>query len=158
MDTAPGHSSLPHSGYCERGCHHPHVHCVVPGGGISPDQTRWIHSGPHFLVPVPVLKIVFRAKVRDGLKRLFRAGRLVFAGQLAGLSTRKAFFDFLDPLCAKEWVVYTKAPFRGPDHLLQSWPDILIGSPSPTAGSLPSTASRSPSVEKTTPTATRGAR
>jgi len=99
--------------------HHPHVHCVVPGGGISPDQTRWIPSAPNFLVPVPVLKIVFRAKVRDGLKRLFRAGKLVFAGQLTGLSTRKAFFDFLDPLCEKEWVVYAKAPFRGPDHLLQ---------------------------------------
>ena len=99
--------------------HHPHVHCVVPGGGISPDQTRWIHCAPNFLVPVPVLKIVFRAKVRDGLKRLFRAGKLLFAGQLAGISTRKAFFDFLDPLCEKEWVVYAKAPFRGPDHLLQ---------------------------------------
>jgi hypothetical protein len=95
------------------------VHCVVPGGGISPDQTRWIHSGPKFLVPVPVLKIVFRAKVRDGLKRLFCAGKLLFAGQLATLSTRKAFFDFLEPLCEKEWVVYAKAPFRGPDHLLQ---------------------------------------
>jgi hypothetical protein len=69
-------------------------------------------------VPVPVLKIVFRAKVRDGLKRLFRAGRLVFAGELAPLSDRKAFLAFLQPLCEKEWVVYAKAPFRGPDHLL----------------------------------------
>jgi hypothetical protein len=99
--------------------HHPHVHCVVPGGGISPDQTRWIHSRPTFLVPVPVLKIVFRAKVRDGLKRLFRAGKLVFAGSLADLSSPKAFLRFLEPLCNKEWVVYAKAPFRGPDHLLQ---------------------------------------
>jgi Putative transposase len=107
------------SGYCERGCHHPHVHCVVPGGGISPDQTRWIHSAPNFLVPVPVLKIVFRAKVRAGLKRLFRTRKLLFAGQLADLSSPKAFFRFLEPLCEKEWVVYAKAPFRGPDHLLQ---------------------------------------
>lgn len=99
--------------------HHPHVHCLVPAGGFSPDRSRWIHSRPNFLVPVPVLKIVFRAKVRDGLKRLFRAGKLVFAGQLAALSTPKAFCDFLDPLCKKEWVVYAKAPFRGPDHLLQ---------------------------------------
>jgi hypothetical protein len=99
--------------------HHPHVHCVVPGGGISPDQTQWIHSRPNFLVPVPVLKIVFRAKVRDGLKRLFRAGKLVFAGQIAPLSNWKAFLAFLEPLCKKEWVVYAKAPFRGPDHLLQ---------------------------------------
>jgi hypothetical protein len=99
--------------------HHPHVHCVVPGGGISPDQTRWIHSGPKFLVPVPVLKIVFRAKVRDGLKRLFRAGKLLFAGELTPLSDRKLFLAFLEPLCKKDWVVYAKAPFRGPDHLLQ---------------------------------------
>jgi hypothetical protein len=99
--------------------HHPHVHCVVPGGGISPDQTRWIHSGPKFLVPVAVLKIVFRAKVRAGLKRLFRAGKLVFAGELTPLSERKSFLAFLEPLCQKEWVVYAKAPFRGPDHLLQ---------------------------------------
>jgi hypothetical protein len=98
--------------------HHPHVHCVVPAGGFSPDRTRWIHSRPNFLVPVPVLKIVFRAKVRDGLKRLFRSGKLVFAGQLAALSHWKAFLAFLQPLCEKEWVVYAKAPFRGPDHLL----------------------------------------
>ena len=98
--------------------HHPHVHCVVPGGGFSPDRTRWIHSRPNFLVPVPALKIVFRAKVRDGLKRLFRAGKLVFAGELAPLSDWKAFLAFLAPLCKKEWVVYAKAPFRGPDHLL----------------------------------------
>jgi hypothetical protein len=97
---------------------HPHVHCVVPGGGFSPDRTRWIHSRPNFLVPVPVLKIVFRKKVRDGLKRLFRSGKLVFAGQLADLSDWKAFLAFLEPVCKKEWVVYAKAPFRGPDHLL----------------------------------------
>jgi hypothetical protein len=98
--------------------HHPHVHCVVPGGGISPDQTRWIHSRSNFLVPVPVLKIRFRAKVRHGLKRLFRARKLVFAGQLAPLADWKAFLAFLQPLCKKEWVVYAKAPFRSPDHLL----------------------------------------
>jgi len=99
--------------------HHPHVHCLVPAGGISPDQTRWIHSRPNFLVPLPVLKMVFRAKMRDGLKRLFRANKLVFAGQLAALSSRPAFLAFLYPLCQKEWVVYAKAPFRGPHHLLQ---------------------------------------
>jgi hypothetical protein len=65
-----------------------------------------------------VLKIRFRAKVRDGLKRLFRARKLVFVGQLAPLSDWKAFLAFLQPLCEKEWVVYAKAPFRGADHLL----------------------------------------
>jgi hypothetical protein len=99
--------------------HHPHVHCVVPGGGISPDRARWIHSRPNFLVPVPVLKIVFRKKLLKRLERLFRAGKLVFAGHLAGLSNWKSFLAFLKPLGEKEWVVYAKAPFRGPDHLLQ---------------------------------------
>ena len=98
---------------------HPHVHCVVPAGGISPDQTRWIPSRPNFLVPVPVLKKVFRGKFLDGLTRLFRARKLAFTGSLAALSSREAFFDFLKPLYDKEWVVYAKAPFRGPDHLLQ---------------------------------------
>ena len=98
---------------------HPHVHCVVPAGGISPDQTRWIPSRPNFLVPVPVLKKVFRGKFLDGLTRLFRARKLAFTGSLAALSSREAFFDFLRPLYDKEWVVYAKAPFRGPDHLLQ---------------------------------------
>ena len=65
-----------------------------------------------------MLKIVFRAKVRDGLKRLFRAGKLVFAGSIADLSHWNRFLAFLEPLCEKEWVVYAKAPFRGPDHLL----------------------------------------
>jgi hypothetical protein len=95
------------------------VHCVVPGGGISPDQTRWIPTRPNFLLPVPVLKIVFRGKVRDGLQRLFRTGKLLFAGQLAPLANGNTFFAWLEPLCKKEWVVYAKAPFRGPDHLLQ---------------------------------------
>jgi len=98
---------------------HPHVHCLVPGGGLSPDRTRWVPSRPNFLVPVPALKIVFRRKFLDGLRRLFRAGKLAFAGSIAPLSDRKAFFDFLQPLDKKEWVVYAKAPFRGPDHLLQ---------------------------------------
>jgi hypothetical protein len=70
-------------------------------------------------LPVPVLKIVFRAKVRDGLKRLFRAGKLVFGGELADLSRWNRFLAFVEPVCKKEWVVYAKAPFRGPDHLLQ---------------------------------------
>jgi len=66
-----------------------------------------------------VLKLVFRAKFRDGLKRLFRSHKLIFAGPTAALSNWRAFLDLLEPLCHKEWVVYAKAPFRGPDHLLQ---------------------------------------
>jgi hypothetical protein len=99
--------------------HHPHVHCLVPGGGISPDRTRWIPSSPKFLLPIPVLKEVFRAKLLDGLMRLFRAGKLVLSGDLKPLRKERAFRAFLDPLSKKEWVVYAKAPFGGPEHLLQ---------------------------------------
>jgi putative transposase/transposase-like zinc-binding protein len=99
--------------------HHPHLHCLVPGGGISPDRARWIHSSPKFLLPIPVLREVFRAKFLDGLMRLFRAGKLVLSGKLQPLREEKAFRAFLDPLSKKEWVVYAKAPFGGPEHLLQ---------------------------------------
>jgi hypothetical protein len=99
--------------------HHPHVHCVVPAGGISPDHKRWIHTRSNFLLPIPVLKEVFRGKFLDGIRRLFRAGKLVFAGDLEPLRRQSAFRAFLKPLSQKEWVAYAKAPFRGPDHLLQ---------------------------------------
>jgi Putative transposase/Transposase zinc-binding domain len=99
--------------------HHPHVHCLVPAGGISPDRTCWVHTPANFLLPIPVLKEVFRAKFLDAVMWLFRAGKLVLAGELAPLSAEKAFRAFLQPLSEKEWVVYVKAPFRGPDHLLQ---------------------------------------
>ena len=99
--------------------HHPHLHCLVPGGGISPDRMRWIPSSPKFLLPIPALKDVFRAKFLDGLMRLFRAGKLVLSGDLKPLRNEKAFRAFLDPLSKKEWVVYAKAPFGGPKYLLQ---------------------------------------
>lgn len=118
-DITRGHVSLPRSGYYERGCVHPHVHCVVPAGGISPDRQRWIHTRPNFLLPIPVLKEVFRGKFLDGVMRLFRAGKLLLTGELVALDSEKAFRSFLKPLGRKEWVVYAKAPFRGPDHLLQ---------------------------------------
>jgi hypothetical protein len=98
---------------------HPHVHCVVPAGGISPDHQRWIHTRPNFLLPIPVLREVFRGKFLDGITRLSRARKLVLAGELAPLRHPKAFATFLAPLAHKKWVVYAKAPFRGPDHLLQ---------------------------------------
>jgi hypothetical protein len=99
--------------------HHPHLHCLVPGGGIAPDRTRWIASSPKFLLPIPVLKEVFRAKFLDGVMRLFRAGKLVLSGDLKPLRNENAFRSFLDPLSNKEWVVYAKAPFGGPEYLLQ---------------------------------------
>lgn len=98
---------------------HPHVHCLVPAGGISPDRQRWIPTRPNFLLPIPVLREVFRGKFLDGVMRLFRAGKLLLTGELVALGSEKAFRSFLKPLGEKEWVVYAKAPFRGPDHLLQ---------------------------------------
>jgi predicted Zn-ribbon and HTH transcriptional regulator len=98
--------------------HHPHVHCVIPAGGLSTDHSRWVHSSPGFFLPVRVLTRVFRGKFVAGLKRLHRSGNLIFAGQLKPLSQRKTFSAFLRPLFRKDWVVYAKRPFGGPEHVL----------------------------------------
>ncbi len=98
--------------------HHPHVHCVIPAGGLSPDHSRWVHSRSGFFLPVRVLSRVFRGKFIAGLKRLFRTGKLVCAGKLKPLANRSAFDAFLRPLFRKDWAVYAKPPFGGPDHVL----------------------------------------
>jgi Putative transposase len=97
---------------------HPHVHCVVPGGGLSPDHGRWIHSRHRFLLPIRVLSRVFRGKFVSGLKRLYRRHRLGFSGNLKPLSDPKSFRDFLRVLFRQDWVVYAKRPFGGPTHVL----------------------------------------
>ena len=98
--------------------HHPHVHSVIPAGGLSRDHSGWVHPKPGFFLPVRVLSRVFRGKFIAGLKRLFRSGKLIFAGNLKPLAKRKAFYAFLRPLFRKDWVVYAKQPFGGPDHVL----------------------------------------
>jgi hypothetical protein len=98
---------------------HPHIHCVVPGGGLSPDQQRWIHSQQSFFLPVRVLSRVFRGKFVAGLKQLFRKNQLQFFGVCQHLSNAKAFNEFLRTLFRDDWVVYAKQPFGGPDHVLQ---------------------------------------
>jgi hypothetical protein len=98
--------------------HHPHVHCVIPAGGLSPDHSRWVHSRSGFFLPVRVLSRVFRGKFIAGLKQLFRTGRLVCAGKLKALAKCTVFDAFLRPLFRKDWVVYAKPPFGGPDHVL----------------------------------------
>ena len=98
--------------------HHPHVHSVIPAGGLSRDHSGWVHPKPSFFLPVRVLSRVFRGKFIAGLKRLFRSGKLIFAGNLKPLAKRKAFYAFLRPLFRKDWVVYAKQPFGGPDHVL----------------------------------------
>ena len=98
---------------------HPHIHCVVPGGGLSADHARWISSRSHFFLPVKVLSCVFRGKFVAGLKRAFRRKKLVFHGTCLPLSNEKAFAQFLRTLFRQDWVVYSKPPFGGPKHVLQ---------------------------------------
>lgn len=98
--------------------HHPHVHCVIPAGGLSLDHSRWVHSQSGFFLPVRVLSRVFRGKFVAALMRLFQSGKLVLAGTLKGLATRSAFYAFLRSLFRKEWIVYAKRPFGGPGHVL----------------------------------------
>jgi hypothetical protein len=98
--------------------HHPHVHCVIPVGGLSPDRARWVHPRYAFFLPVKVLSRVFRGKFVAGLTDAFRRGRLVFPGDLQPLANDHAFRAFLRPLFRQDWVVYAKPPFGGPEHVL----------------------------------------
>ena len=99
--------------------HHPHIHCVIPAGGLAPDGSHWIRSPPGFFLPVRVLSAVFRGKFVDGLKRLFRRGKIGFYGSLRNLAQPKLFRSFLRQLFRQKWVVYAKRPFGGPGHVLQ---------------------------------------
>ena len=98
--------------------HHPHVHCVVPAGGLSPDHQRWVHPRYAFFLPVKVLSRVFRGKFIAALKRAFKQKKLKFPGSVKRLADRKAFDAFLRPLFRHDWVVYAKRPFGGPQHVL----------------------------------------
>ncbi|MFL5331678.1 MAG: IS91 family transposase [Geminicoccaceae bacterium] len=98
--------------------HHPHVHMIVPGGGISPDGTRWISSRPAFLLPVRVLGQLFRRLFLTRLIALHDSGRLAFFGTMVELSDRQAFLRHLSSVRKKRWVVYAKAPFAGPEAVL----------------------------------------
>jgi hypothetical protein len=98
---------------------HPHIHCVVPGGGLSPDHARWVSSQNHFFLPVRVLSRVFRGKFSAGLRQAFHRNQLVFHGECRTLANEKAFAAFLRSLFRQDWVVYAKAPFGGPEHVLQ---------------------------------------
>jgi hypothetical protein len=92
---------------------------VVPAGGLSPDHQRWIPSRYRFFLPVKVLRRVFRGKFVDALKRAFADGQLGFYGDLKLLAEAKAFASFLRPLFWRDWVVYCKPPFGGPEYVLR---------------------------------------
>lgn len=98
--------------------HHPHVHMIVPGGGISADGKRWVSSRPAFLLPVRVLGKLFRRLFLTRLIALHEAGRLAFFGSIAHLTDRRAFLRHLASVRKKRWVVYAKAPFAGPEAVL----------------------------------------
>jgi len=98
--------------------HHPHVHCVVPGGGPSADRTRWVGCRPGFFLPVKVLSRLYRRLFLTRLQAAFDAGQLRFFGALASLAGRAAFAVCLRPLRAIPWVVYAKRPFGGPEQVL----------------------------------------
>jgi Zn finger protein HypA/HybF involved in hydrogenase expression len=98
--------------------HHPHVHGIVPGGGLSIDGQRWVRCRPGFFLPVRVLSRLFRRRFLEELERAHCAGRLQFFGEHAGLADAQAFAQWLAPLRACEWVVYAKRPFAGPAAVL----------------------------------------
>ena len=98
--------------------HHPHLHCIVPGGGIAPDGMRWVACRAGFFLPVHVLSRRFRSLFLERLQTAFAAGELHFSGTLAALVRSAAFAERLDALRAVEWVVYAKRPFAGPQQVL----------------------------------------
>jgi len=99
--------------------HHPHLHCVVPGGGLSPDGQRWVACRPGFFLPVRVLSRLFRRLFLAMLRQAFEARALKFFNALAELADPGAFARYLAPLARTEWVVYAKPPFGGPERVLE---------------------------------------
>ena len=99
--------------------HHPHVHMIVPGGGISFDNPRWVASCANFLVHVKVLARLFRGKMLAMLMEAHDANQLAFFNTHAGLADKRTFKRFIAPLRRIKWVVYCKAPFAGPEQVLR---------------------------------------
>ena len=98
--------------------HHPHLHCVVTGGGLSADGSQWISCRDGFFLPVGVLSRLFRRLFLEYLLKAFDAGKLEFFSSLESLRDRSSFLDYLAPLREAEWVVYAKRPFAGPEQVL----------------------------------------
>jgi hypothetical protein len=98
--------------------HHPHVHGIVPGGGLAPDRSRWVACKPGFFLPVRVLSRLFRRRFLEGLEAIHRRGQLRFFGEYAELNDMAAFAGWLAPMRTCEWVVYAKRPFAGPKAVL----------------------------------------
>lgn len=99
--------------------HHPHLHCVVPGGGLSSDHERWVACSPGFFLPVRVLSSLFRRLFLEALDQAFENGQLAFFGDLEPLRDASAFIAYLAPLRQADWVVYAKPPFGGPQQAIE---------------------------------------
>lgn len=99
--------------------HHPHVHCVVPGGGLSADAGNWLSCRPNWFLPVKILGRVFRGKYLAKLRAAYAAGELRLAGSTSPLAEPKGFAQFVRALYQKDWVVYSKEPFGGPEQVLK---------------------------------------
>jgi Putative transposase/Transposase zinc-binding domain len=125
--------------------HHPHAHCLVPGGGLAPDG-RWIDCRPGFFLPVRVLSRLYRRQFLEHLQVAFDAAKLEFFGHLAHLAAPAAFVRHLDVLRKVEWIVYAKRLFAGPEQVLAYLGRYTIGSRSPTAGYSPARMAMSASV------------
>ncbi len=97
---------------------HPHIHCVMPGGGLSFDNARWLSSPSSFFLPVKVLSRIFRGKFVAGLRRAFRENQLVFYGECGPRAVEKNFVAFLRTLFRQDWIVYAKPPFGRAEHVL----------------------------------------
>jgi len=98
---------------------HPHLHCVVTGGGLSPDGQRWVAARHNFFLPVKVLGKLFRGKFLDALQKAYQSGKLRLGGSTAELAEPARWRSFIDRLYQKDWVVYAKPPFSGPEQVFQ---------------------------------------
>ena len=137
--------------------HHPHVHMIVPGGGLSLDGARWVASRSNFLVHVNVLARLFRGKMLAMLMDAHDAGQLTFFNTHAELADKRTFKRFIAALRRIQWVVYCKAPFAGPEQVLRYLSRYTIVSPSPTAASLQPTTPASHSAGRTIASTARAA-
>jgi hypothetical protein len=99
--------------------HHPHVHCVVPEGGLALDGSRWVRPRHNFFLPVKAMAKAFRGKFLDALRAAFTTGQLRFPGQMKNLAVLQPFAELLRQSCRHKWVVYAKRPFGGPEHVLE---------------------------------------
>ncbi len=99
--------------------HHPHLHCVIPGGGLSTDGSKWISTKNKFFLPVKVLSGIFKGKFLFYLRKAYENNELIFTGNILHFANRHHFKQFLDKLYCKEWVIYAKKPFNGPEQVLE---------------------------------------